>query len=123
MAVPLEQAGLGDCRHTIDFAKEAQGSRLGIVPGVDLGAAVVTEDRHPKIVAVPGIRRPGSIELKCQPAVEPDERRGEIFDFIWFAGYDLETPPLPLTSSFWTQRRVGRRAHPTRGRIAKDPQG
>ena len=93
VAVPLEQSRLGDRRDTIDLAKEAKRSRLGIVPGVDLGAAVVTQDRHPEIVAVPGICGPGGIELKRQPAVESDERRGEILDFVRFAGCDLEPPP------------------------------
>src|SRR4051794_35778434 len=72
---------------------------------------------------MPGIRGPGGIQLKRQATIESDERRGKILDFIRLAGRDFKTPSLPLTSSLWTQGRIGRRAYSARGRIAKDPQG
>ena len=62
----LSRRGSRHGRHAVDLAEEAQCSGLGVIPGVDLGATLSPRSDEPEVVAVPGVGRPGRIELERQ---------------------------------------------------------
>ena len=105
VTMPLEEAWLRDRRNPVDLAIKAKCSRLGVVFGVDFRAALVAQQGHAELVAMPGIGGPRSVELQGQIAVEANERRREVLDVVWLSDGCFEASSLPLAASLWGPTR------------------